>query len=284
MAMPGIKVVTDSAQDFAPEFMEKRGIAVVPLTVHFGEESFKDGYELGGQAFYDKLTSSGILPRTSQPSPAAFQEVFEKLTADGSSVMAITLSSGVSGTYQSAVIARADLPGRDITVIDSKQASCGHGLMAIRASEMAHAGEPLEKIVAAVNKMIASMVTLFSVDTLDYLAKNGRIGRAQHFLGTLLKMKPILSLDKEGFVTAVERVRGKGKVIPRLVEVAEERAGTKRLQALAISHANCPDDARRLKEAVLQRFETDEVYESQIGPVIGSHAGPGTIAMFLMPK
>lgn len=282
--MPGIKVVTDSAQDFAPEYMERRGITVVPLTVHFGDESFTDGYELRGQAFYEKLASSGVLPRTSQPSPAAFQEVFEKLTADGSSVIAITLASALSGTYQSAVIARDALPDRKITVIDSKQASSGYGIMALSAADMASSGEEHDAVVEAVNRMVDSTVTLFSVDTLDYLAKNGRIGRAQHFLGTLLNMKPLLALDKDGYVTAVERVRGKGKVIPRLVELAVERAKPKGIGILAVCHAASPDEGRRLKEALLEKFEPDEVFESQIGAVIGSHAGPGTIALFAVLK
>lgn len=282
--MPVVKIVTDSAQDFAPEFMEKRGISVVPLNVHFGEETFRDGYDLRGTGFYNKLVVEEVLPRTSQPSPAAFQAVFSDLTADGSSVVAITLSSGLSGTYQSAALAKEALPDRDITVIDSKQASCGYGLMALRAAEMAQAGEGVREIVGAVNKMIDTMVTLFTVDTLDYLAKNGRIGRAQHFLGTLLNMKPLLALDKEGYVAAVERVRGKSKVLPRMVELAQERAGTTQAQVLAVSHASCPGEAMRLKEALLAVFSADQVLESEIGAVIGSHTGPGTTALFLVPR
>ena len=282
--MPGIKVVTDSAQDFAPEFLERHGISVVPLTVHFGEESFKDGFELRGRDFYEKLSASKVLPRTSQPSPAMFKEVFERLTEDGSSAVAITLSSALSGTYQSAVMAKDMLPGRNIVVIDSKQASCGYGMMALRAAEMAASGATLEAVVGEVNKMVASTITLFSVDTLDYLAKNGRIGRAQHFLGTVLNMKPILALDKEGYVTAIERVRGKSKVIPRLVELAVERASSRKVQMLAVSHADCPEEAVKLKGELLRNFQPAQVYESEIGAVIGSHAGPGTIALFIVPE
>jgi DegV family protein with EDD domain len=284
MAMPGVKVVTDSAQDFAPEFMEKRGITVVPLTVYFGEESFKDGYEMRGKAFYDKLRSSPYLPRTSQPSPAAFQEVFESLTGDGSAVVAVVLSSGVSGTYQSAVIARDALPGRKIMVVDTKQGSCGEGLLAMLAAEMAEAGETAEKIAESVGAMAARMVTLFSVDTLEYLAKNGRIGRAQHFLGSLLNMKPILGLDKDGYVSAVERVRGKRKVIPRLVEIAEERIPAKRAMAATICSAEAPEEAQKLKEALLASFTVGRLFESEIGAVIGSHVGPGTMALQILPE
>ena len=282
--MSAVKIVTDSAQDFAPEVMQELGITVVPLTVHFGDESFRDWYEVRGKQFYDRLSKGAVLPRTSQPSPAAFQKAFEDLSADGSSVVCIVLSSGVSGTYQSAVIARNALPERDISVIDSKQASCGEGILAIVAQEMARAGKPAAEIVAAIESMAKKIVTLFSVDTLEYLTKNGRIGRAAQFMGTLLNMKPILGLDREGYVSAVERVRGKGKVIPRLIEVALERAGSREAAAVAICHANCPEDARQLKVAVSSAFKVERLFESEIGAVIGSHVGPGTMALFVLPK
>lgn len=282
--MPGVKIVTDSAQDFAPEFMEKLGITVVPLTVHFGNETFRDWYEIRGKKFYDRLRAGDALPRTSQPSPAAFQKAFQDLTSDGSSVVCITLSSGVSGTYQSAMIAKDMVPNRSITVIDSKQASSGQGVIGILAGEMAASGAPVEKIVQQVTAMSQKMQTLFSVDTLEYLAKNGRIGRAARFMGTLLNMKPILGLDKDGYVTALERVRGKGKIIPTLIELAEQKAGSRKAAVVAISHADCPDDARELKQEVLKVFTAKRVMESEIGAVIGSHVGPGTMALFVLPE
>lgn len=282
--MPGVKIVTDSAQDFAPEFMEKLGITVVPLTVHFGNETFRDWYEIRGKKFYDRLRTGDALPRTSQPSPAAFQKAFQDLTSDGSCVVCITLSSGVSGTYQSAMIAKDMVPSRSITVIDSKQASSGQGVIAILAREMAASGAPVEKVVQQVTVMSKKMQTLFSVDTLEYLAKNGRIGRAARFMGTFLNMKPILGLDKDGYVTALERVRGKSKVIPTLIELAEQKAGSRKAAVVAISHADCPDDARELKQEVLKVFTAKRVVESEIGAVIGSHVGPGTMALFVLPE
>ncbi len=282
--MPGVKIVTDSAGDFSPEFMKQRGIQVIPLTVHFGAQTYRDWYEIRGRQFYDKLTSGGVLPRTSQPSPAAFQQAFEELSADGSAVVCVTLSSGVSGTYQSAAIAKDALPKRNITVVDTKQASCGEGILAIFAQEMAQAGDTPEKIATTIKALGQKMVTLFSVDTLEYLAKNGRIGRAAHFMGTLLNMKPVLGLDKEGYVAAVERVRGKGKVIPSLIELAQERAGSRKAAVVGISHANCPEDARALKEAIGSAFTVKRYLESEIGAVIGSHVGPGTMALFVLPE
>jgi len=282
--MPGVKIVTDSAQDFDPKFLESKGISVVPLTVFFGEEAYLDGYEMAGQAFYDKLRTSPHHPHTSQPSPEAFRSVFDRLSSDGSHVIAILLSAVLSGTYQSAMLARDMLPDRSITVINSKLASCGYGALALLAAEMAERGESPERIVETIEKMIPECVTLFSVDTLDYLAKNGRIGRAQHFLGGLLNMKPILSIDKEGYVTAVERVRGRNKVIPRLLEIIEEKVPSRAASMVTVSHADAPEEAQKLKEGVLSIVKADRVYESQIGSIIGTHVGPGCLAVQIFPK
>ncbi|MGI6163155.1 MAG: DegV family protein [Bacillota bacterium] len=281
--MAQVKIVTDSAQDFEPEFLEAMGIRVVPLNVHFGDESFKDGYEIRGKAFYDKLVASEHIARTSQPSPWDFQQVFDDLTADGSSVVAITLSSGVSGTFQSASFARQALPDRKIEVIDSKCASGMYGMMAILAQEMVSSGKQFDEIVSSVNRMIENAVTLFSVDTLDYLARNGRIGRAQHFLGTLLNMKPILALDKEGYVTSVERIRGKDKVIPRIIDIVTERVGQGEKICLCLSHANAQPEADKLKQEAQKRLAVERIFETEIGAVIGAHTGPGTLALFAIP-
>lgn len=275
--MPKVKIVTDSAQDFPPELLEARGISVVPLTVFFGEESFLDGYGIRGKAFYDKLRTSPHMPHTSQPSPEAFRAEFDKLSGDGSSVLAILLSQALSGTVQSALLAKDMLPDRKIEIVNSKLASCAYGVVAIEAARMAEEGAGLEEIAERVRQLCERVVTVFSVDTLDYLAKNGRIGRAQHFLGGLLNMKPILGLDKDGYVTAIERVRGKSKVIPKLIEILEERVSSRKAFVLSISNADAPSEARELKESLLARFRVERVYESEIGSIIGSHTGPGTI-------
>lgn len=281
--MAQVKIVTDSAQDFEPKFLEDMGITVVPLNVHFGDESFKDGYELRGKMFYEKLESSALVARTSQPSPWEFERVFDSLTRDGSPVVAITLSSALSGTFQSATIARQALPDRQIVVIDSKCASGAYGMITILAQGMSDEGRSFEEIVAAVNRMCENAVTLFCVDTLDYLVRNGRIGRAHNFIGTLLNMKPILALDEEGYVTAVERVRGKARVIPRMLELAVERIGEGETVYLCISDANAPQEAARLKELAQSRFSIKRMFETQIGAVIGTHTGPGTLTLSAIP-
>jgi DegV family protein with EDD domain len=282
--VPKVKILTDSAQDFQPEFLESKGISVVPLTVFFGEEAFLDGYEIGGKAFYDKLRTSPHHPHTSQPSPEAFRARFDELTSDGSHVIAILLSQVLSGTYQSAVLAKDMLPDRAITVVNSRLASCAYGALAIMAAEMATEGASAGEITGFVESMASKCVTVFSVDTLDYLAKNGRIGKAQHFLGGLLNMKPLLSLDKDGYVTAIERVRGKGKVLPRVMEIVGERVPSRKASVVTISHSDAPEEALKMKESVLSLVETDRVYESQIGSVIGTHVGPGCICVQVFPE
>lgn len=280
--MATVKIVTDSAQDFEPSLLEKMGITVVPLTVHFGDESYRDGYEIRGKEFYERLTSSSVIARTSQPSPWEFQQVFQKLTEDGSSVVAILLSSALSGTYQSAVMAKEALPDQQIEVIDSKSASGMYGMMAILAQEMAGKGCTFDEIVAAVKRMIETGITVFSVDTLDYLARNGRIGKAQHLLGSMLNMKPILSLDDEGYVVAKERIRGRNKVIPRMIDIVLEHLGKEELY-VCISDANSPAEAAKLKEQAQERLSIRRLFETEIGAIIGTHTGPGTLALLAIP-
>lgn len=281
--MSHVRIVTDSACDIDPKALESRGITVVPLTVHFGPESYKDGYEMRGKVFYDKLRTSEHHPRTSQPSPGDFQQAFEELTSDGSSVVAILLSSALSGTWQAATIAAGALEGRQIAVVDSKAASIGYGLMVLEAQDMAKRGASFEQVRDAVQKMASTHATMFSVDTLDYLLRNGRIGRAQHFVGSLLNMKPVLTLDKEGYVAAVERVRGSSKVIPRMVELVGERIPFGSRVLLGVSHADAPDSARALKDMIVPRYEVARYEETEIGSIIGTHTGPGTLAVIAIP-
>lgn len=282
--MSKVKIVTDSAQDFPPRILESKGISVVPLTVFFGEESYLDGYEMWGKDFYDKLRTSPHHPFTSQPSPEAFRAKFDELTSDGSSVVAILLSQALSGTCQSAFLAKDMLPGRDIEIVDSKLASCAYGVLAVMASEMAGKGLGAREIASRIRDVAGKVVTVFSVDTLDYLARNGRIGKAAHLLGGLLNMKPILSLDKEGSVVALERVRGKSKVTPKVLEILAERVPSGRVSVACFSHSDASSEARQMKEAVLGGFKAEQVYESQIGSIIGTHVGPGTICVQMIPE
>lgn len=206
-----VAIVTDSTADIPEELIRKYDIHVVSLRVLFGEENYADGVELTSEQFYDKLRQSTVLPTTSQPSPTDFMSVYQRLLDENPDrpIVSIHLSSGMSGTYQSAMLGKSLLEREaDLTVIDSKSASYGYGLMVVHAAELAEQGKSVAEISAAVEEMQQSRKLFFLVDTLEYLQKGGRIGKASAILGTLLNIKPILSIDEEGIIYAVEKVRG----------------------------------------------------------------------------
>ena len=281
--MGKVKILTDTACDIDPAKLQELGIRAVPLTVSFGEESYLDGFEMRGKSFWDKMSQFPDTPRTSQPSVETFRAAFEELTADGSSVVAILLSQVLSGTYQSAVLAASYLPDRQIAIINSKTASVGYGLVVLEANDLAMRGASFEEVSTEAQAMIDRLVTLFAVDTLDYLYRNGRIGRASHFWGSLLKFKPILYLDNEGYVAGKSRVRGEANVIPTLIESAGERVPFGSRVKIGICHGNVPDRAARLLEEAREKWQVERVVETEIGSVIGIHNGPGTLALIVLP-
>jgi len=279
--MERIAIVTDSTADLPLALVQELNIAVVPLEVHFGPEIYKDWVELTPQAFFEKLATSRVLPRTSQPSPADFERVYRKLLEEYSTVISIHLSSQLSGTYQSAVLAQAAIPGADIVVVDSKAASMGVGLVVLEAAQMVRQGLGRAAVLQRVQEVIGKLHTILTVDTLDYLHRNGRIGRAQHLVGTLLNVKPILQVDRDGFVAPLDRVRGRQQVIPRMVELAKERVGPGAAVKMAVVHANVPERAEELARAAGSVFDVKALYVTELGPVIGSHVGPGTLGLVL---
>lgn len=283
MVTQTVKIVTDSACDIDPIVLEKAGVRMVPLTVFFGEESYLDAFEMRGKVFWDKLRTYEGLPRTSQPSVGEFLEVYKALTDDGSPVITILLSGVLSGTMQSATAAAASLPDKRIAIVNSKTASVGYGLMVLEAVKMANDGATFEDLVPKVGSMVERTATLFSVDTLDYLYRNGRIGRAAHFWGGALNAKPILTLDSEGYVHGLSRVRGRGKVIPALIDAAGERVPFGSHVALGISHGDDLEAAKELQAAAREKWQVDRAVETELGAVIGIHNGPGTLALIVMP-
>jgi len=274
-----VRVVTDSTADIPRSYVEELGITVVPLNVHFGDKVYLDFVELTSSNFYELLRKSPEHPRTSQPSPGDFAKVYEELSRDGSAIVSVHLSAELSGTYQSAVMAREMLADKPIEVIDSRLASMAFGLPVIAGARAAREGRSLEEVVAVIRNAMAKMQVVFAVDTLEYLARNGRIGRAQALLGTLLSVKPLLTLE-EGVVTPLEKVRGERKVIPRMVEIMGERLTPEGgAPVVSIVHADCPDRAEALRAAVEEAYHPREVIVGGLGAVIGTHVGPGTSAV-----
>ncbi|WP_211745298.1 DegV family protein [Paenibacillus sp. Marseille-Q4541] len=285
--MSQVFIVTDSTADIPDALVEKYQIHVVPLRVVFGQETYLDGIELSPAKFYEKLGDAKVLPTTSQPSPAEFMNVYSELLNEhpGSQIVSIHLSSGMSGTYQSALLGKSMLEeeyGADITVIDSKSASYGYGLLVIHAAQLAQAGKSAAEIEAEVHKLHQDRKLYFLVDTLEYLQKGGRIGKASAILGTLLNIKPILSIDEEGVIYAVEKIRGQKKAMERIVQMFEQDFAGKRIN-IAVGHTANPETAEAFIALMKTRFELGEVVYPNIGAVIGSHVGFGTIAVFVWP-
>lgn len=269
--MPPVRIVTDSTADLTEDVYQAYGIHRVPLKVLFGQEIFRDGIDIQAGEFYTRLTN-GQFASTSQPSPGEFAEVFEELTADGSQVICLTLSSYLSGTYQSACLAQNMVKG-DIEVIDSKSASWGIGMMAMAAARAAAEGKTKDQIKSLLLDLVQKMKVFFLVDSLDYLERGGRIGKAQAFLGSLLSIKPLLCV-KEGVVYPYEKVRGKNKGLERMVQLAEQDTNGSEIICAVLAGG---DMAAR--EAIYRKVHTRlncrEILLGEIGPVIGSHVGPG---------
>jgi len=281
--MAPVVLVTDSTADIPPETRQRLGIEMVPLKVNFGSESYLDNVEITPEEFYRKLKSSPVLPTSSQPTPNDFYEVFKKCLDAGKAVVSVHLSSAMSGTYQSAVIARDMFDeGADITVIDSRSASYGYGLMVVHAAEMAARGASKDEIVAEIMRLRKEMKLYFLVDTLEYLQKGGRIGKAAALFGSLLNIKPILTIDDEGYVTPLEKVRGQKRAISRIAELIEQEFGQKPVNLYVALTPGHEETARELIAILKSRFNIQNYMETAIGPVIGTHAGPGTVGVFVL--
>jgi len=279
-----IKIVTDSTSYLPPEEIERFDIHVVPLNVHFGEDRvFQEGVTINIDQFYAMLAESPELPTTSQPSPGQFLNVFSELTEAGHDVLCMVISGKLSGTYQSAIDAKHMLPDANIVVIDSYSTVACLGLMVVTAAEMAAEGHAMAEIVARVEQMRDDMKLYFVVDTLEYLHKGGRIGAAAAFLGTLLKVKPILMLD-EGVIKPLDKVRSKRKAIQRLLSELESHVSPEQpVQAVAM-HAQVPDEASELTAEMRRRFNCQRMFFGEVGPVVGTHTGPGVLGAAICPE
>jgi len=281
-----IAVVTDSTADLNIETARQYNITVVPLNVHFHDAVYKDGVDMTTEDFFAKLKSTPIPPRTSQPSPGEFHKVYKNLLTSGyQGIISIHISKELSGTWQSACIARDMLPEEQIHVVDSKSASMGLGLIVINTVQKILSGAGLEEAVGYAQELVSQQRILFGVDTLEYLHRNGRIGRAAKLLGGLLNVKPILYVDSDGFVAPLGKVRGKNKFVPFLIKQAEQFAhGHAGPIDIAIIHALDPEMAKELAVDVTAAIKVREIHVSEIGSVIGTHTGPGAIGIIIQKR
>ena len=284
--MPGVAVVTDTTQYLPQEVLDRHGLRLVSLYVNWDGRTDRESEMAGFDDFYAFLKSGGDLPSTSQPSVGDFLAVYEPLLERGDDVVSIHLSGGISGTVRAAEQARDALVERGvdagrIVVLDSRTGAAGHGLMAVAADNAAKAGASAQGAADAAVTLGERMNILFAVDTLEFLRRGGRIGAAQAFLGSALKIKPILSIDSE--ITAVERVRTQGRAIDRLVRELQEQhdAGA---DIFFIQHVQAPELADRIAERGREIYGAGPVFTSEIGPVIGTHTGPGLVGVTAIPS
>ncbi|MFC2029101.1 DegV family protein [Chloroflexota bacterium] len=274
-----IKLVTDSTAYLPEERVRELDIRVVPLCVHFGQEICHEGIDITGEEFYARLKSEPELPTTSQPSAGEFLEVFKELHEAGHEIVCLTISSKISGTWNSALAAKDMLPEADISVVDSLYTTVALQLMVEAAAETIGAGATREEVVKQVEEIRGKMLLLFVVDTLEFLAKGGRIGNARALLGTVLKVKPILVLQ-EGAIEPLEQVRTKKKAVARMEALVQEHLGDNASEArLGITHALVPEEAEALKKEMMQLLGCQEPLIHELGPVIGTHTGPGLLGI-----
>jgi DegV family protein with EDD domain len=273
-----VKIVTDVEAGLAPELMERFGIKTIPLWVHFGEESYQEGVNLTREDFYERLTSSSEFPKTSQASVGQFMELYRSIVEAGHEIVSIHISSKLSGTYQSASEASKQLPEAKIDVVDSLQASLAESILVWRAAEWAEVGLNREEIVARLQPMIKHTRLLFMVDTLEYLRRGGRIGGAAALLGTLLQVKPILTLT-DGVIDTCDKARTRKRALARLKDLVLEAAGENTGVDLCVVHVQCLEAAETLAEKLSAELKPRRLFIDLMGPGIGAHVGPGTIGV-----
>ena len=274
-----IKIVTDSTAGIPEAMVREHDIRIIPLYVHFGEEAFKEGIDITNEQFYERLRTSASLPTTSQPSVGEFHEIFKELTDAGHEVLALTISSKLSGTWNSAMGALEMLPGAPISVVDSLSTSLGMYMLVESALDKIAAGATRQEVAVHLEELKGQLHILFVVDTLEYLAKGGRIGNAKAFMGTLIKIKPLLILEN-GVIEPCEQVRSKGKALARMLELIEQKLAGQGAQAhVAIAHGMALDEAMAFKQEVVARLGCAEPSMSEVSAAIGAHTGPGVVAL-----
>ena len=270
-----VAVVTDSTSDLPAELAREHHITVVPLYVHFGDEAFKDGIDIKADEFYTRLQSEKIFPTTSAPSAGIFMEVYRELANDHDAIISLHLSSKVSATYSAAKQASDELKNEGITVevVDTLQASMALGLVALRVAELAAEGNSVEELVKKAENLSARAKFTGLVETLEYLQKGGRIGKAQALLGSLLRIKPILALV-DGEAHGIERARTRSRGIDRIKTLVADAAP---LESLCVLHTTDHELVQEIANDLSQYAPDGKPLIAQLGPVVGTYLGPGML-------
>lgn len=272
-----VAIVVDSTAYLPQNLIEKHNMHVIPLNLLWAGESLRDNVDITADDFYARLKTAKEMPTTSQPSPGDFHELFEKVAETAESIVCLTISQPLSGTYASAIAARNMMDGFPIEVVDSRSTVMGLGFQALAAAEAAEAGATHTEAAAKARALIPAIHLNFVVDTLEFLHRGGRIGGASRYIGSLLSIKPILTLEN-GKIEPLDKVRTKKKAIARLLDMVEADLKGKSNFRIAVQNAATPAEGNQIAEEIKKRFGIEDVIQSDISPVIGTHTGPGAVA------
>lgn len=286
--MKDFVIMTDSCCDMTAQLAGELELSVLPLSLLMGDETYRnwlDGREIGFHEFYERIRE-GASATTSAISVGDFEEAMRPLLQEGKDLLYLAFSSGLSTTYQSAVIAadslREEFPDARIFVVDTLAASLGQGLLAYLCVQQKRAGKNLEEVRDYAEATKGKVCHWFTVDDLNHLKRGGRINAATALFGTMLAIKPVLHVDDEGHLIAVSKTRGRKASLLALVDKMAETADDPAHQTVFISHGDCEEDARFVADEIRRRFGTEDIRINYIGPVIGNHSGPGTVALFFL--
>ena len=276
-----VKIVTDSTADLPTQMAEQLGVSVVPVYLRFGDEVYRDGVDIEGDEFYQKLVESPVHPSTSQPTPEDFASIYRELSKETDEIVSVHISQKVSGTYNSALQGRQLAATRShVEVVDSFSVSMGLGLIVMAAARLAQAGASLQGVMEEIKQAIPQIHLLGVFDTLKYLLLGGRISRAKAIVGSVLNVKPLITMrDGELVPAGLARTRAKG--IERLFDLVKNALN---IQEVAIVHSTIPDEASSLKERIGSIFSGEHIHLARLGPALGVHSGPGTLILALREK
>jgi len=274
-------ILTDSSAYLPDELIKQYNIHVVPLKVIFGEETLLDVVDIDISEFHRRLSEGPIHPSTTQPNPEDFIAIFDKLAEDYDGIVATLISSDLSGTINSALVAAEQFDRIPVRVIDSRSTTMGLGQAVLAAAKVASEGKSIDAVEQAARDVCAKVKVLFVVDTLEYLHKGGRIGGASRFLGTALGLKPLLHIN-DGRVDGLEKIRTKRKAVERMLELAGEHSNGQPVH-VSVLHAAAPKDAEALKSSVMERFDCIDLHIMDLSPAIATHVGPGTLGIAICP-
>jgi len=277
--MSEIAIITDSTANIPVGLCEQYGIQVAPQVLNWGKETLLEEIDITADQFYERLKSSDEIPKTSQATVSSFLEMFTPHVKAGRPIISIVISKELSGTLQSAEQAKQEFPNASIEVIDSRSASMECGFQVLIAARAAKAGKSYAEVVEIAKKAKEHTGVMFVVDTLEYLHRGGRIGGAKKLLGTALSLKPLLYVSN-GRVEPLENIRTKGKALIRLLDLIGEKVskGEPPIRIAAL-HAACPEDGQQLLDHAIEKFHPQEAILSVVGPVVGTHVGPGTLGL-----